>query len=240
MLRLRKVSQKSVGFLKVAGASFCAAACCAARRRAERSGPCRCVEVRLFAALAGAARYHLATQREHRPDCVKRSGSSTWRGVPGEWADHRCHLARRPTRKTHMVESLIADILFGFTGLISIINPIGIAFVFLDRTASLTTEERTALARQIAHQRHVRAAGGVFYRHADPAFLRHFDGGAAHRRRPGGGGRRLADAQCARHAAGRSAGRQARRCGECACPRRSSRSPFRSPPGLARSPPRWR
>jgi multiple antibiotic resistance protein len=49
-----------------------------------------------------------------------------------------------------MVESLIADILFGFTGLISIINPIGIAFVFLDRTASLTTEERTALARQIA------------------------------------------------------------------------------------------
>ncbi len=49
-----------------------------------------------------------------------------------------------------MVESLISDILFGFTGLISIINPIGIAFVFLDRTASLTTEERTALARKIA------------------------------------------------------------------------------------------
>ncbi|TGT92742.1 MarC family protein, partial [bacterium M00.F.Ca.ET.163.01.1.1] len=49
-----------------------------------------------------------------------------------------------------MVESLIADILFGFTGLISIINPIGVAFVFLDRTASLTTDERTALARKIA------------------------------------------------------------------------------------------
>ncbi|WP_341319113.1 MarC family protein [Paraburkholderia sp. IMGN_8] len=49
-----------------------------------------------------------------------------------------------------MVESLISDILFGFTGLISIINPIGIAFIFLDRTASLTTEERTALARKIA------------------------------------------------------------------------------------------
>lgn len=49
-----------------------------------------------------------------------------------------------------MVESLISDILFGFTGLISIINPIGIAFVFLDRTASLTSEERTALARKIA------------------------------------------------------------------------------------------
>jgi multiple antibiotic resistance protein len=108
------------------------------------------VEVRLFAALAGAARYHLATQREHRPDCVKGSGSSTWRGVPGEWAASSSHLARGPIRKTHMVASLIADILFGFTGLISIINPIGIAFVFLDRTASLTTEERTALARQIA------------------------------------------------------------------------------------------
>lgn len=51
---------------------------------------------------------------------------------------------------TYMIESLVADILFGFTGLISIINPIGIAFVFLDRTASLTTEERTALARKIA------------------------------------------------------------------------------------------
>jgi multiple antibiotic resistance protein len=50
----------------------------------------------------------------------------------------------------HMVFSLISDILFGFMGLISIINPIGIAFVFLDRTASLTTEERTALARKIA------------------------------------------------------------------------------------------
>lgn len=49
-----------------------------------------------------------------------------------------------------MLDSLIPDILFGFTGLISIINPIGIAFVFLDRTASLTTEERTALARKIA------------------------------------------------------------------------------------------
>jgi multiple antibiotic resistance protein len=61
-----------------------------------------------------------------------------------------CCPARRSIRKTHMVESLIADILFGFTGLISIINPIGIAFVFLDRTASLTTEERAALARQIA------------------------------------------------------------------------------------------
>ncbi|MDE1181731.1 MarC family protein [Paraburkholderia sp.] len=49
-----------------------------------------------------------------------------------------------------MVASLISDILFGFIGLISIINPLGIAFVFLDRTASLTTEERTELSRKIA------------------------------------------------------------------------------------------
>ncbi|CAH2807556.1 MAG: UPF0056 inner membrane protein MarC [uncultured Paraburkholderia sp.] len=49
-----------------------------------------------------------------------------------------------------MIESLISDILFGFTVLISIINPIGIAFVFLDRTAALTTEECTVLARKIA------------------------------------------------------------------------------------------
>ncbi len=49
-----------------------------------------------------------------------------------------------------MIESLISDILFGFTGLISIINPIGIAFVFLDRTATLTDEERRLLAKRVA------------------------------------------------------------------------------------------
>ncbi|WP_028223730.1 MarC family protein [Paraburkholderia oxyphila] len=49
-----------------------------------------------------------------------------------------------------MIESLISDILFGFTGLISIINPIGIAFVFLDRTASLSEEERRLLAKRVA------------------------------------------------------------------------------------------
>jgi multiple antibiotic resistance protein len=49
-----------------------------------------------------------------------------------------------------MIASLISDILFGFTGLISIINPIGIAFVFLDRTASLTEEERRLLAKRVA------------------------------------------------------------------------------------------
>ncbi|WP_028224137.1 MarC family protein [Paraburkholderia ferrariae] len=49
-----------------------------------------------------------------------------------------------------MIESLISDILFGFTGLISIINPIGIAFVFLDRTAWLSDEERRQLAWRVA------------------------------------------------------------------------------------------
>lgn len=49
-----------------------------------------------------------------------------------------------------MIESLISDILFGFTGLISIINPIGIAFVFLDRTSTLTDEERRLLAKRVA------------------------------------------------------------------------------------------
>ncbi|SAL40842.1 multiple antibiotic resistance (MarC)-like proteins [Caballeronia choica] len=49
-----------------------------------------------------------------------------------------------------MIGSLISDILFGFTGLISIINPLGVAFVFLDRTEGLTTEERDALAKKVA------------------------------------------------------------------------------------------
>ncbi|HTR07641.1 MAG TPA: MarC family protein [Paraburkholderia sp.] len=49
-----------------------------------------------------------------------------------------------------MIESLISDILFGFTGLISIINPIGVAFVFLDRTATLTDEQRRLLAKRVA------------------------------------------------------------------------------------------
>jgi multiple antibiotic resistance protein len=49
-----------------------------------------------------------------------------------------------------MIASLVSDILFGFTGLISIINPVGVAFVFLDRTASLSDEERRALAKHVA------------------------------------------------------------------------------------------
>ena len=48
------------------------------------------------------------------------------------------------------MNSLISDILFGFTGLISIINPIGIAFVFYDRTSALTEQERRLIARRVA------------------------------------------------------------------------------------------
>jgi len=48
------------------------------------------------------------------------------------------------------MDNLISDILFGFTGLISIINPIGVAFVFYDRTATLTEDERRLIARRVA------------------------------------------------------------------------------------------
>ncbi|WP_205744402.1 hypothetical protein [Dyella sp. M7H15-1] len=47
-------------------------------------------------------------------------------------------------------DRLIPDILFGFTGLISIINPVGMAFVFLERTRSLTDAERSQLAKKVA------------------------------------------------------------------------------------------
>jgi hypothetical protein len=46
-------------------------------------------------------------------------------------------------------DRLIPDILFGFTGLIGIINPIGMAFVFLERTQSLTNAERAQLAKKV-------------------------------------------------------------------------------------------
>jgi multiple antibiotic resistance protein len=49
-----------------------------------------------------------------------------------------------------MVSGLVSDILFGFTGLISIINPFGIAFVFLDHSGSLTNDERRILAKKVA------------------------------------------------------------------------------------------
>ena len=59
---------------------------------------------------------------------------------------HLCRL----NRIDFMIESLISDILFGFTGLISIINPFSVAFVFLDRTSTLTEEARRQLARRVA------------------------------------------------------------------------------------------
>lgn len=49
-----------------------------------------------------------------------------------------------------MFSSLISDILFGFMGLISIINPVSGAFVFFDRTASFTDDERRMLAKRVA------------------------------------------------------------------------------------------
>ncbi|AOJ27554.1 MarC family protein [Burkholderia seminalis] len=48
------------------------------------------------------------------------------------------------------LDRLIPEILFGFTGLIGIINPFGMAFVFLERTQSLTEAERATLSKQLA------------------------------------------------------------------------------------------
>ena len=48
-----------------------------------------------------------------------------------------------------LVAKLLAFWLFGFSTLISIINPFGIAFVFHDMTRWLTPPERSRLARQI-------------------------------------------------------------------------------------------
>jgi multiple antibiotic resistance protein len=48
------------------------------------------------------------------------------------------------------IERLIPGILFGFTGLIGIINPFGMAFVFLERTQSLTEGERATLSKRLA------------------------------------------------------------------------------------------
>lgn len=48
-----------------------------------------------------------------------------------------------------LVAVLLSSWLFGFSTLISIINPFGIAFVFHDMTRWLTARERSQLARQI-------------------------------------------------------------------------------------------
>jgi multiple antibiotic resistance protein len=49
-----------------------------------------------------------------------------------------------------LVAVLLSSWLFGFSTLLSIINPFGIAFVFHDMTRWLTERERSRLARQIA------------------------------------------------------------------------------------------
>ena len=46
--------------------------------------------------------------------------------------------------------NFVSEILFGYTTLISIINPLGLAFVFLNKTATLTPEERARLAYSVA------------------------------------------------------------------------------------------
>jgi multiple antibiotic resistance protein len=87
---------------------------------------------------------------------IKRAAARARGPAPSGHAAHRFGYTARslalvgPYRIAFMIESLISDILFGFTGLISIINPIGIAFVFLDRTSTLTDEERRLLAKRVA------------------------------------------------------------------------------------------
>ena len=49
-----------------------------------------------------------------------------------------------------LVAKLLSFWLFGFSTLLSIINPFGVAFVFHDMTRWLTARERSRLARQIA------------------------------------------------------------------------------------------
>ena len=46
-------------------------------------------------------------------------------------------------------DRLIPEILFGFMGLVGIINPFGMAFVFLERTQSLTEPERAMLSKKL-------------------------------------------------------------------------------------------
>ncbi|WP_083636171.1 MarC family protein [Bradyrhizobium sp. AS23.2] len=44
----------------------------------------------------------------------------------------------------------VADFLFGFGALFAIINPYGLAFIFLDRTRGLSEEERAGLALRVS------------------------------------------------------------------------------------------
>jgi len=45
---------------------------------------------------------------------------------------------------------LVSEFLFGFGALFAIINPYGLAFVFLDKTISLSDHERNRIARRVA------------------------------------------------------------------------------------------
>jgi multiple antibiotic resistance protein len=45
---------------------------------------------------------------------------------------------------------LISEFLFGFGALFAIINPFGLAFIFLDKTMSLSESERASIARWVA------------------------------------------------------------------------------------------
>src|SRR3569833_4428501 len=45
---------------------------------------------------------------------------------------------------------LVSEFLFGFGALLAIINPYGLAFVFLDKTISLSEHERIRIARRVA------------------------------------------------------------------------------------------
>lgn len=45
---------------------------------------------------------------------------------------------------------LVADFLFGFGALFAIINPYGLAFIFLDKTRGLSEDERASLALRVA------------------------------------------------------------------------------------------
>src|ERR1700761_8121309 len=49
-----------------------------------------------------------------------------------------------------VLSRLVSDFLFGFGALFAIINPYGLAFVFLDKTMSLSENERARVASRVA------------------------------------------------------------------------------------------
>ena len=49
-----------------------------------------------------------------------------------------------------VIARVLGDFLFGFTTLFAIINPYGLAFVFLDRTIGLSEKERKQIAKLVA------------------------------------------------------------------------------------------